>query len=160
MMTLRYYAWCLFLVLCCHAASAYTTNSDTVEYLMEKVSALELQTTELTKRLNDRSDGEILWFRDRKGCPEGYLPMENAEGRVVIIGSGNRGRISGHTILDKPTLSLPCASVIGVAESGMMQVCNLIAGNITHVNINIEEIIPHIYVGGCFRPGASSPVVP
>jgi len=144
------------LFVCCLGANSL----DTVEDMLSKMTILETKVEELTRRLADRTDGEILFFRDREDCPDGYLPMENAEGRLLMLGGSRRGKVSGHTMFDRRTLSLPCSSIIEVAESGMMKVCNLNAGNSTHFEVDLEALIPHVYMKGCFRPGASSPVVP
>jgi hypothetical protein len=118
---------------------------------------LATEVAELRRQLHDRQQGEILFFRDRSDCPEGYVPAENAYGRVLVIDGDQRGATSEHTFDDRRVLAAECTGTVGVAESGFHRVCNHDGPAIT---VKLDEFVPYLKVLACTRHGGPSPVVP
>lgn len=143
------------LVAVCHAFGTDTTNS-----VETRLAALEQRVMILEEKVNDKEDAQILLYRDRSTCPIGYKPMENAYGRTIVIGTNLRGTVSSHSIDDTKTISMPCASMIGVAENGFHKVCNIKSGNATKLSMDIRDLIPHVTLMACAKVEPSSPVVP
>lgn len=118
---------------------------------------LATEVAELRRQLHDRQQGEILFFRDRSSCPEGYVPAENAYGRVLVIDGDRRGATSEHTFDDRRVLEAECTGTVGVAENGFHRVCNH-DGPV--ISVKLDDFVPYLKVLACTRHGGPSPVVP
>jgi len=146
------------LVFCFARARLDSTMS--LEDAYAKLEKLEQRVATLEVKVDDKEDAQILLYRDRSTCPIGYQPMENAHGRTIVIGSDLRGTVSAHSIDDTKSISMPCASMIGVAENGFHKVCNIKSDNSTRLSMEIKELIPHVILFACARIDPSRPVVP
>jgi hypothetical protein len=123
-----------------------------------KLAALQAKIDALTTRLTDFETAGIHLYKDRNSCPDGFYPMENAEGRFLLIAGQDRGELSGHIFQDEKVLTLPCTQKIGVAESGFNHVCSG-SGDGTSVTLDLEKVIPYFKVLGCIKVGGPNPVI-
>lgn len=147
------------LVLMCCLQKGSAGRPDSVDSMDTRFFLLEERIAVLEQILQDKEDAQILLYRDRSDCPAGYQPMENANGRMLMIGD-SRGSVSLHSITDKYSLDMPCRNVIGVAESGFHKVCNINDANSTSLTVDVKKLIPHVVLLGCARMDPSRPVVP
>jgi hypothetical protein len=131
-----------------------------LEDVYARLATLEERVVTLEAKVDDKEDAQILLYRDRSTCPIGFKPMENAYGRTIVIGSDLRGTVSAHSIDDTKTISMPCSSMIGVAENGFHKVCNIKSDNSTRLSMEIKELIPHVMLMACAKVEPSRPVVP
>jgi hypothetical protein len=130
--------------------SSPTTSSQSLE---ERLAALE-------SRLDDREGGEILWFTNRKTCPEGYYPMESASGRLVVVDTFQRGRITEHTLESKREIPVACGQTFGVSENGANQVCGNSPSGGMSVSTDLNEMFPTVKMMACSRNNGPDPRVP
>jgi hypothetical protein len=147
-------------------AGASEEDSDEANELRQMISALQSQisvlkekTHQLEGRLDNKQKAEILLYKDRKDCPEGYYPMENAFGRFIVIGGKNRGDMSGHTFLDERTINMPCETTIGVAESGFHRVCGTPGNDGSPLSVDLKELVPYVELLACSRADGDFPVI-
>lgn len=124
-----------------------------------QLTFLSEKTQQLEARLDDKQKAEILLYRDRKECPDGYHPMENAFGRFIVIGGENRGAMSDHTFSDERILNMPCAATIGVAESGFHRVCGTQNADGSPLSVDLKELVPYVELLACFRDKGDFPVI-
>jgi len=128
--------------------------------IQTQLTILSQKTAELEARLDDKQKAEILLYRDRKECPSGYHPMENASGRFIVIGDGtNRGAMSDHTFTDERIINMPCATTIGVAENGFHHVCGTPSTDGSPVSVDLKELVPYVQLLACFRDKGDNPVI-
>jgi hypothetical protein len=122
------------------------------------LAALQAKIDALTARLTDFETAGIHFYKDRASCPAGFYPMENAEGRFLLLAGSDRGQLSGHTFKDEKILSLPCSNRIEVAETGFANVCSSSASGTT-IKVDLEALVPYYKVLGCIKSGGPQPVV-
>lgn len=129
--------------------------------IVQNLQAKQRQIEALTAHIDDLERAEIRLYRDRSDCPEGFSPMENAYGRIIVLDGPSRGTVSKHTFKDERVLTMPCASTIQVSESGATQVCGSGEGTTgSPVAVDLENLIPHVVMMGCFRNKGPQPVIP
>ena len=134
-------------------AGIYARIDDDLRNALARIKQLE-------DRLDDRQSGEILLFTNRDICPEGYYPLDIADGRLILIGNGNnRGEITSHSLKDQRILTMPCQQTIGVAENGAQTVCHSNDEGATVV-MDLEHILPYIRMMACSRRNPPKPVIP
>jgi hypothetical protein len=139
----------LFLVLLFGHALAQDTDS--------KLAALEAKINSLTERLTDFETAGVHLYKDRSTCPEGFYPMENADGRFLLISGSERGEISDHTSKDEKIFKLPCSKIL-VGETGFAPVCAGFADG-TAMTMSPETFIPFVKLLGCIKNGGPQPVI-
>lgn len=127
--------------------------------IQTQLTFLTQKTKELEARLDDKQKAEILLYRDRKECPDGYHPMENAFGRFIVIGGENRGAMSDHTLSDERIINMPCAGTIGVAENGFHRVCGTQNADGSPLSVDLKELVPYVELLACFRDKGDYPVI-
>jgi hypothetical protein len=129
--------------------------------ILQNLQSKQRQIDALTAHIDDLERAEIRLYRDRSDCPEGFSPMENAYGRIIVLDGPSRGTVSKHTFKDERVLTMPCASTIQVSESGATRVCGGSEdGTGSPVAVDLENLIPHVVMMGCFRNKGPQPVLP
>ena len=123
-----------------------------------KLALLQAKIDALTSRLTDFETAGIHLYKDRASCPQGFYPMENADGRFLLLSGEERGQLSGHTFKDQKVLSMPCSKSIEVAETGFASVCSGSASGTT-VSVDLEALVPYFKVLGCIKNGGPNPVI-
>lgn len=143
------------------AGASEDESDDSVDFtsILNQIAVLTEKTRQLEARLDDKQKAEILLYRDRKECPDGYHPMENAFGRFIVIGGENRGAMSDHTFSDERTINMPCAATIGVAESGFHRVCGTQSTDGSPLSVDLKELVPYVELLACFRDKGDYPVI-
>lgn len=135
------------------AVCVFARTDDALKDALARIAKLE-------ERLDDRQNGEILWFTNRADCPAGYYPMESAAGRLVVIGtSDDRGKVTMHSLQDQHILTMPCKQTIGVAENGAQTVCHSDDDGATVV-VDLESMLPYAVMMACSRENPPQPVIP
>jgi hypothetical protein len=123
-----------------------------------KLVALQAKIDYLANRLLDLETAGVHLYKDRSSCPEGFYPMENSDGRFLLLQGSERGAVSGHTFKDEKVLTLPCSKQIQVSESGWNSVCSG-SGDGTPVAIDLEKLIPYVKLLGCVKSQGPNPVI-
>jgi hypothetical protein len=125
----------------------------------QSTASLQAEVAALRELIEDRQAGEITFYANRDDCPEGYYPVENAYGRVLVIDGPRRGTMSAHTFEDTKKLNVACTETIGVAESGFQRVCSHGKSG-TSLDVKMDDFIPHYKVMACARNNGPLPVLP
>ena len=128
--------------------------------ILQNLQSKQRQIEALTSHIDDLERAEIRLYRDRSDCPEGFSPMENAYGRIIVLDGPSRGTVSKHTFKDERVLTMPCASTIQVSESGATRVCGGSDDGGSPVAVDLENLIPHVVLMACFRDKGPRPVIP
>lgn len=134
----------LFLLIC-------LVSADRLTELTDRIGELETKLDQTNRFLEQLTRGQALWFTNVATCPEGFYPVESAEGRIPIIGSQERGAATKHSIFTdggmRPILS-DCEKA-EVSENGVIEVCVHSENN--PMKFNLKEALPTFTMMLCMR---------
>lgn len=125
----------------------------------QSVASLQAEIESLRTLIEDRRNGEITFYANRNDCPEGYYPVENAYGRIIVIDGPKRGSMSKHSFDDVRKMNVDCTDTIGVAENGFQRVCSHTQTG-SSLDVKLNEMLPYWKVMACARNNGPSPVLP